>query len=325
MIHWMTHRLLGPSGAYWTTGRPTGWPTGFWGLLGLTEQLAGQLDDPQASGAFWGLLNNWQANWMTHRLLGAFWGLLNNWQANWMTHRLLGPSRAYWATDRPTGWPTGFWPSGAYWTIHSRGFTEWPTGFWGLLGLTGWTTGFLEPSRLYWMTHRLLGLLRAYWTIWQGFTEWPTGLLGPSEWAYWGFTEQPTGFLGCTEWPTYRAYWMTHRLPGALLNDPLNDPLFVQCKLTAGPTERPTIGFSCAYLNDWFKCRSVGWPSWVNFRSRWSVWLGDLNESICPILIGWLSVLVGWPFKLLTWVSCFRWLWWSDWFTNLIHLVRWPG
>ena len=67
------------------------------------------------------------------------------------------------------------------------------------------------------------------------------------------------------------------------------------------------------------------WPSWVNFRSRWSVWLGDLNESIYPILIGWLSVLVGWPFKLLTWVSCFRWLWWSDWFTNLIHLVRWSG
>ena len=179
----MIHRLLGPSGAYWTTGRPTGQPTGFW----------------------------------------AFWGLLNNWQANWMTHRLLGPSGAYWTTGRPTGWPTGFW-------------------------------------------------------------------------AFWG-----------------------------LLNDPLNDPLFVQCKLTAGPTERPTIGFSCAYLNDWFKCRSVGWPSWVNFRSRWSVWLGDLNESICPILIGWLSVLVGWPFKLLTWVSCFRWLWWSDWFTNLIHLVRWPG
>ena len=83
--NWTIHRLLGPSGAYWTTGRPTGQPKGFWGLLGLTEQLAGQLDDPQASGAFWGLLNNWQANWMTHRLLGPSGAY---WMTHWMTHSL---------------------------------------------------------------------------------------------------------------------------------------------------------------------------------------------------------------------------------------------
>ena len=221
----MTHRLLGPSGAYWKTGRPTGQPTGFW----------------------------------------AFWSLLNHWQANWMTHRLLGPSGAYWTTGRPTGWSTGFW---------------------GLLGLTEQLAGQLDnpqasgPSGTYWTTGRPTG--------------WSTGF-----WGLLGLTEQLAGQLDDPQ--ASGAFW-------GLLNDPLNDLLFVQCKLTAGPTEWPTIGFFCAYLNDWFKCRSVGWPSWVNFRSRWSVWLGDLNESICPILIGWLSVLVGWPFKLLTLVSCFRWL-----------------
>ena len=197
MIHWMTHRFLGPSGAYWTTGRLTGWPTGFWGLLGLTEQMAGQLDDPQASGAFWGLLKNWQANWTTHRLLGllelteplagqlddpqasgAFWGLLNNWQANWMIHGLLGPSGAYWTTGRPTGQPTGFW---------------------GLLGLTeqlagqlddpqasGAFWGLLNNWQANWMTHRLLGPSGAYWMT----------------------------------------HWMTHSLFNVnWLQDPLNDPL----------------------------------------------------------------------------------------------------
>ena len=196
--NWTTHRLLEPSGAYWTTGRPTGRPTGFWGLLGLTEQLAGQLDDPQASG--------------------AFWGLLNNWQANWTTHRLLGPSGAYWTTGRPTGWPTGFWGL--------LGLNEQLAGQLDDPQASGAFWGLLNNWQANWMTHRLLGPSGAYWT-----TGRPTGHDPQASGAFWGLLNNWQA-----NWMTHRllgpsgAYWMTHWMTHSLFNvnwlqDPLNNPL----------------------------------------------------------------------------------------------------
>ena len=53
--YWMRTGLLDKLQTYWIRTGPLDKLQAFWGPLGSSEQPSGLVDDPQASGAFWGL------------------------------------------------------------------------------------------------------------------------------------------------------------------------------------------------------------------------------------------------------------------------------